>query len=315
MNTMKAVRIHQQGGTGVLQYEDAPRPNPEAKEVLVRVHAASINPADWKTREGFLPARTPLVFPHILGWDISGVIKAVGTDVTDFQEGDAIYGLMRFPQPGSAYAEYATAPVAHIAHKPMRLNHLNTAALPLVALTAWQALFDTAHLDAGQKVVIHGATGGVGHIAVQLAKAKGAYVIGVASAKNADFVRSLGADTIIDYHTAELEQSTSEVDVVFDTVGGPNGPRFLPTMKNGGTYVSIAWALPAADKAAEANITATGLLVHPDAHALTQLAQWVDKGDVTPMLERVFPLAHAKQAHELGETGHTLGKIVLDCLI
>ncbi len=311
---MKAIRIHQQGGPEVLQYEDAPRPNPVAGEVLVRVHAASVNPADWKTRGGFQPARTPLVFPYILGWDISGVIEAVGTDVTEFQEGDAVYGLIRFPQPGSAYAEYATAPVAHIAHRPKRLDHLHAAALPLVALTAWQALFDTAHLDTGQKVIIHGATGGVGHLAVQLAKAKGAYVIGVASTKNADFVRSLGADAVIDYHTVELEHGTSEVDVVFDTVGGPNGPRFLPTMKNGGTYVSIAWALPAAEQAAKANITATGLLVHPDAHALTELAQWVDKGTITPVLERVFPLAHTKQAHELGETGHTLGKIVLDCL-
>ena len=314
MNTMKAIRIHQQGGPEVLQYEDAPRPNLGAEEALVRVHAASINPADWKTRGGFQPARTPLVFPYILGWDISGVIEAVGPNVTEFKEGDTVYGLIRFPQQGSAYAEYATAPVAQIAHKPTRLDSLHAAALPLVALTAWQALFDTAHLDVGQKVVIHGATGGVGHIAIQLAKAKGAYVIGVASAKNADFVRSLGADAVIDYSTTELEHSASEVDVVFDTVGGPNGPRFLPTMKNGGTYVSIAWALPDADKAAQANITATGLLVHPDAPTLTQLAQWVDKGNVTPVLERVFPLAHAKQAHELGEAGHTLGKIVLDCL-
>lgn len=312
MNTMKAVLLHQLGGPEVLTYEDAPRPEPVEGEVLVRVHAASINPADWKTRAGFQPTRQPLAFPHILGWDIAGVVESVGLSVTKFRPGEAVYGLIRFPQPGAAYAQYATAPVVHLAVKPTSLDFVQAAALPLVALTAWQALFEVAHLQRDQTVIIHGATGGVGHIAVQLAKAQGAHVIAVASARKADFVRGLGAERVIDSHETELERSASDVDVVFDTVGGPNAPRLALTMKPGAAYVSIAWALPSAEQIAAAKITAQGMLVHPDGQTLTELAHWVERGLVTPVIERVFPLEHAAQAHELGEQGHVRGKIVLD---
>ncbi len=312
MSIMKAVRLYHLGGPEVLTYEDAPRPEPSEGEVLVRVHAASVNPADWKTRGGFQPTRQPLSFPHILGWDIAGVIESVGPSVTTFRPGEEVYGLIRFPQPGAAYAQYTTAPVAHLAAKPTSLDFIHAAALPLVALTAWQALFEVAHLQRDQTVIIHGATGGVGHIAVQLAKAQGAYVIAVASARNADIVRKLGADKVIDSHETEFERYASNVDVVFDTVGGPNAPRLALTMKRGATYVSIAWALPSAEQIADAGITAQGMLVHPDAHTLVELAHWVEKGLVTPVIERVFPLEHAAQAHELGEQGHVCGKIVLD---
>lgn len=317
MNMMKAVRIHRHGGPEVLQYGDAPRPEPSEGEVLVRVHAASVNPADWKTRAGFQPTRQPLAFPYILGWDIAGTVESVGpsaTSITTFRPGDAIYGLIRFPQPGSAYAQYVTVPVVDIAAKPERLDYIHAAALPLVALTAWQALFEVAHLQRGQTVIIHGATGGVGHIAVQLAKAQGATVIAIASAHNADFVHTLGADSVIDYKHAELEKCASDVDVVFDTVGGANGPRLVSTMKPGGTYVSIAWALPSPEQAANASITAQGMLVHPDAQALAELARWVDRDLLTPVVEHVFPLANVQQAHQLGEEGHVRGKLVLDCL-
>ena len=312
MNMMKAVRIHRLGGPEVLQYEDTLRPEPAQEEVLVRIHAASVNPADWKTRAGFQPTRQPLVFPHILGWDIAGIVEAVGLSVTTFRPGDAVYGLIRFPQPGSAYAQYALAPIEHLAMKPEHLDYVHAAALPLVALTAWQALFEVAHLQRGQTVIIHGATGGVGHLAVQLAKAQGASVIAVASASNTDFVRTLGAEQVIDYHTAELEHCASHVDVVFDTVGGPNAPRLASTMKPAGIYVSIAWALPSAEQIAAIGITAQGMLVHPDAPMLAEIAQWVEKGDLSPVVAQVFPLAQAQQAHRLGEEGHVRGKIVLD---
>lgn len=315
MNMMKAVRIHRLGGPEVLQYEDALRPEPAQEEVLVRIHAASVNPADWKTRAGFQPTRQPLVFPHILGWDIAGIIEAVGPPVTTFRPGDAVYGLIRFPQPGSAYAQYATAPIEHLAMKPERLDYVHAAALPLVALTAWQALFEVAHLQRGQTVIIHGATGGVGHLAVQFAKAQGASVIAVASASNTDFVRTLGAEQVIDYHTAELEHCASNVDLVFDTVGGPNAPRLASTMKAGGMYVSIAWALPSAEQIAATGITAQGMLVHPDAHMLAEIAQWVERGDLSPVVEQVFPLSQVQQAHRLGEEGHVRGKIVLDTFV
>jgi NADPH2:quinone reductase len=315
MNMMKAVRIHRLGGPEVLQYEDAPRPEPSEEEVLVRVHSASVNPADWKTRAGFQPTRQPLAFPHILGWDIAGIVESVGPSVTTFHPDDAVYGLIRFPQPGLAYAQYTTAPVAHIAAMPRRLDHVHASALPLVALTAWQALFEVAHLQQGQTVIIHGATGGVGHLAVQLAKAQGASVIAVASAHNADFVHTLGADVVIDYHNTELERCAADVDVVFDTVGGPNGPRLVSTMRPDGTYVSIAWALPSAEQAADAGITAQGMLVHPDAKTLTELARWIDRGLITPVVEHVFPLPQVRQAQLLGEEGHVRGKIVLDTIV
>lgn len=166
MDMMKAVRIHRLGGPEVLLYEDAPRPQPAEGEVLVRIHAAGINPADWKTRSGFRPTRNPLSFPHILGWDLAGVVEDVGPAVDAFRIGDQVYGLVNFPQPGSAYAQYATAPANHLTIKPERIDFIHAAALPLAALTAWQALFDIAHLQPGQTVIIHGATGGVGHIAI-----------------------------------------------------------------------------------------------------------------------------------------------------
>jgi NADPH:quinone reductase-like Zn-dependent oxidoreductase len=314
MNMMKAVRIHYAGGPEVLHYEDAPRPEPSAGEVLIHVHAASVNPADWKVRAGFQATRQPITFPHILGWDVAGTVESVGSDVTTLHPGDPVYGLIRFPQPGSAYAQYATAPIDDIAPKPVRLDYSQAAALPLVALTAWQALFEVAHLQKGQTAIIHGATGGVGHIAVQLAKAQGATVIAIASAANTDFVRALGADHVVDYHTADLEHCATDVDVVFDTVGGPNAPRLAPTMKAGATYISIAWSLPSPEQIAHSNITAQGLLVHPDGKTLVELAGPIDKGLLTPIIEEVFPLAQTQQAHRLGEAGHVRGKLVLDTL-
>src|SRR6266566_5487501 len=178
-DTMKAVRIHAYGGPEVLVYEDVARPEAAAGEVLIRVHAAGVNPADWKTRSG--PARPGAMLPMILGWDVSGTVEALGPEVTQFQQGDAVFGMIRFPPTGATYAEYVAAPVSQIAHKPANIDHIHAAAIPLVGLTAWQALFEKSHLTAGQTVLIIGAAGGVGHLAVQLAKSHGAYVLGTAS--------------------------------------------------------------------------------------------------------------------------------------
>ncbi len=309
-NTMKAIRIHTHGGPEVLVYEDAPRPVPSTGEVLIRVYAAGVNPADWKTRAA--PSRlAPAAFPAILGWDVSGVVETVGPDVTEFREGDAVYGMIRFPKPGAAYAEYATAPVTDIARKPTTVDHVHAATVPLAALTAWQALVEQAHLIEGQTILITGAAGGVGHFAVQLAKVKGAYVIGTASARNAEFLRGLGVDQIIDYTTTPLDKAVQGVDVVFDTVGGETREQAIDVLKRGGTLVSTVVGRPSEEHVAAAGIQARGMLVHPGSEQLTEIARLIDEGRVRPVVDTVFPLADTRKAHELSESGHVRGKIVL----
>lgn len=306
--TMKAVRIHTYGGPEVLVYEDVARPEAAAGEVLLRVHAAGVNPADWKTRSG--PARPGAMLPMILGWDVSGAIEALAPDVTEFHEGDAVYGMIRFPQAGATYAEYVAAPVAHLAHKPTTIDHIHAAAVPLAGLTAWQALFEKAQLTAGQTVLILGAAGGVGHLAVQLAKSQGAYVLGTASTRNIEFLHRIGVDQAIDYTTTVLETAVHNVDIVFDTVGGEARERSLRVIKQGGTLVSIVFGRPSAEQAA-AGVNVRGMLVQPNAAQLGQIARLIDAGKVHSTVDTVLPLANARKAHELSETHRTRGKIVL----
>jgi NADPH:quinone reductase-like Zn-dependent oxidoreductase len=306
--TMKAVRIHTYGGSEVLVYEDVARPEAAAGEVLLRIHAAGVNPADWKTRSG--PARSGAMLPMILGWDVSGAIEALAPDVTEFHEGDAVYGMIRFPQAGATYAEYVAAPVAHLAHKPATIDHIHAAAVPLAGLTAWQALFEKAHLTAGQTVLILGAAGGVGHLAVQLAKSQGAYVLGTASTRNIEFLHRIGVDQAIDYTTTVLETAVRNVDVVFDTVGGEARERSLRVIKQGGTLVSIVFGRPSAEQTA-AGVNVQGMLVQPNAAQLGQIARLIDAGKVYITVDTVLPLADARKAHELSETHRTRGKIVL----
>ncbi|MBZ0287931.1 MAG: NADP-dependent oxidoreductase, partial [Anaerolineae bacterium] len=214
---MKAARIHSYGAPDVLVYEDAPRPTADIGDILVRVHAAGVNPVDYKTRQGRgIGGGSTDVLPLILGWDVSGVVESVGAGVTAFKPGDEVYSMVRFPEIGSAYAQYVAAPVSDFARKPHSLDHIHAAAVPLAALTAWQILFDTAHLVSGQTILIHAAAGGVGHLAVQLAKWKGARVIGTASAHNADFLREMGVDEVIDYTAVHFEDLVGPVDVVVD---------------------------------------------------------------------------------------------------
>jgi NADPH:quinone reductase-like Zn-dependent oxidoreductase len=306
--TMKAVRIHTYGGPEVLVYEDVSRPEAAAGEVLLRVHAAGVNPADWKTRSG--PARPGAMLPMILGWDVSGAIEALAPDVTEFHEGDAVYGMIRFPQAGATYAEYVAAPVAHIAHKPATIDHIHAAAVSLAGLTAWQALFEKAHLTAGQTVLILGAAGGVGHLAVQLAKSQGAYVLGTASTHNIEFLHRIGVDQAIDYTTTVLETAVHNVDIVFDTVGGEARERSLRVIKQGGTLVSIVFGRRSAEQTA-AGVNVQGMLVQPNAAHLGQIALLIDAGKVHITVDTVLPLADARKAHELSETHRTRGKIVL----
>jgi NADPH:quinone reductase-like Zn-dependent oxidoreductase len=306
---VKAVRLYAFGDPSVLVYEEAPRPNPGRGEVLVRVHAAGVNPADWKIRQ-----RGPWTdwggFPLILGWDISGVIEAIGPEVSSFQVGDAVYGMVRFPQQGAAYAEYVAAPADQLALKPTTIDHMRAAAVPLAALTAWQALFDTANLMAGQTVLVHAAAGGVGHFAVQLAKWKGATVLGTASARNGELLRELGVDRVIDYTAAPFETSAQELDVVLNTVDGEILSRSWSTLKPGGFLVSIA-GQPSPEQAAAHRVQAKNILVHTSAAQLVELASLIDAGHINPMIETVLPLSDAAKAHSIGERGRTRGKIVL----
>jgi NADPH:quinone reductase-like Zn-dependent oxidoreductase len=317
---MKAVRIHKFGGPRVLKYEDAPRPEPKEDELLIRVHAAGVNPADWQIRSG-RRSKLKKPFSLILGGDVSGVVEAVGTSVTGFQIGDAVFGVVH-TQRGGAYAEYVTAPASDIAHKPRSLDHIQAAALPVAALTAWQALFDAGELSAGQKVLIHAAAGGVGHIAVQLAKWKGAYVIGTASGPNENFLRKIGVDEFINYRKTRFESVVQDVDVVLESVNrdiaveavpGETLERSWGVLKKNGVLVSIC-ATPSSETADAYGVRAKRVHMQPSAMQLTEIAKLVDAGHVKPIINTVLPLKEAREAHRLSQKGHTRGKIVLQVL-
>ena len=309
MTTMKAVRIHTHGGPETLVYEDAPRPTPLTNEVLIRVRAASVNPVDWKIRDGYGKQMFNHQMPLILGWDVAGTIEAIGPEVEKFKLGDAVYGYTSLLRDG-AYAEFAIAKQAEIALKPKSLDFVQAAAVPVGALTAWQALFDTANLQENQKVLIHAASGGVGSMAVQLAKAKGAYVIGTASARNADFVRELGVDEFIDYQSTQFETVVSDVDVVFDTIGDDTQERSFGVLRTGGFLVSIV-APPSQETANKYGVQSAMLSVQPNAAQLGEISELIDSGKLKPFVETVLPLSEARQAHEMSQSGRTRGKIVL----
>ena len=309
MITMKAVRIHSYGGPEVLLYEDALRPQPSAGEILIRVHAAGINPVDWKIREGHLKEKLHHKFPLILGWDVSGVVESIGPGVTLFKPGDEVFSRTDVSRDG-AYAEFIVVKESIVAPKPKSLDHVHSASLPLVGLTAWQSLFSAGGLSAGQRVLVHGAAGGVGSIAVQLAKWKGAHVIGTASAKNQDFVRTLGADEVIDYDAVRFEEALCYVDVVFDTQGGETQERSWKTLKPGGILVSIA-APPSKERAAAQGVRSAFVFTESNAGQLAEIAKLADAQKLKVIVDSVFSLAEARQAQELSQRGHTRGKLAL----
>ncbi|QBD83372.1 NADP-dependent oxidoreductase [Ktedonosporobacter rubrisoli] len=313
---MKAIQIHTSGSPDVLVYEEVPRPIVGSEEVLLRIHAAGVNAADWKLRSGQrLNYNFPL--PLIPGWDVSGIVEAVGAGVSQWRAGDAVYGLARFPSPtGGAYAEYSAVPEMHLAPKPTILSHVQAAGVPMAALTAWQALYEYARIEAGQTVLINGAAGGVGHFAVQLAKISGAHVIAVASGRHTAFLRELGAEQCIDYTTTPVEQVVHDVDVVLDIVGGSNGDSLLATLKRGGTLIPItpnqfSAELLAASEVKIVRNTPTVAQVRSHGTQLAEIGRLLDSRQVQVVIESVVPLAEAYRAHARGESGHVRGKIVL----
>ena len=306
---MKAVRINNYGGPEVLNYEDAPRPQPGEGEVLIRVHATSVNPIDWKVREGLMKDFWPHKFPLILGWDLSGVVKELGRGVSRFKIGDEVYSLPD-PTRNGAYADYIVVREPELALKPNSLHHIRAAAVPLAALTAWQALFDTAQLQPGQRVLIHAGSGGVGHLAVQLAKWKGAHVFATASSKNQELLRRLRVDDAIDYTKQKFEDFARDVDVVLDTIGGETQERSWSVLKRGGNLVSLVQP-PSEKKAEELGVRATMLGAQPNGAQLEEIAKIIDSGRLVPVIDRILPLSEARRAHELSQSGHTPGKIVL----
>jgi NADPH:quinone reductase-like Zn-dependent oxidoreductase len=306
---VKAVRIHSYGGPEVLRYEEVDSPRLEPGDVLVRVHASGVNPVDWKVREGWLRGRIPHKLPLILGWDFSGEIVELGPGAGRFRVGEEVFARPDIARDGS-YAEFIAVRESELAHKPKSLDHLKSAVIPLAALTAWQSLFDTAGLQAGQRVLIHAAAGGVGHFAVQLAKIQGAYVIGTASQRNHAFLRELGVDEVIDYTAVRFEDVVKDVDVVFDTVGGETRDRSWKVLRPGGILVSILTPPPKPPEAFP-QARAGYVFVEPNAEELTQIARLVDEGKLVPHISEVFPLAEARKAQELSQKGHVRGKIAL----
>ncbi len=307
--TMKAVRMHGFGGPEVLKYKDVPKPEVKVGEVLVRIKAAGVNPIDWKVRSGYMKELFKDRLPMILGVDMAGVVEEAGTGVTDFKPGDAVYGFLGSLK-GGTYAEFVAADASSLSPKPESLDFIQAAALPLVSLVGWQTLFDIAGLEKGQTVLIHGASGGVGHIAAQLAKWKGAKVVGTASARNLDFLREIGVDMVIDYQKTRFEEMLRNVDVVLDTQAGDTQQRSYKVLKKGGVLVSTLGI----DNPAEAEkygVKATGFMAHPDGDELRQIANLIDEGRIKLAVTQVLPLKDAAKAHELSQTGHVRGKIVL----
>ncbi|WP_061709060.1 NADP-dependent oxidoreductase [Pseudenterobacter timonensis] len=337
IKVMKAVQQYAFGGPEVLRYEEVSVPDLQPNEVLVRVHAVGLNPPDWYLRDGYrmLPPewQPKIAFPVILGTDISGVIVALGDNVTSFSVGDEVFSMVRFPDGAAggsrAYAEYVSVAATEVARKPRHLDHIHAAATPMSLLTAWQFMIEqghdvqnplqaTAHKPvplAGQTVLINGAAGGVGHFAVQLAKWQGAYVIAVASGEHEVFLLNLGADEFIDYTKQAAEDVVRNADLVIDAVGGPSAGRFLRTLRRGGALFPIyPLGFAGAEEAQQLGVIVSATQVRSNGAQLAQLAELLDKGVIQVAVDSTFPLAHAQQAHERAARGHIQGKIVLSVI-
>ncbi|MER6072642.1 NADP-dependent oxidoreductase [Streptomyces sp. NPDC001817] len=309
-NTMRTISQDVLGGPEVLREVPTERPKPGPNQVLVRVRAAGVNPTDWKHRAtgGFLGEP-----PFVLGWDVSGEVAETGIGVAAFRPGDEVFGMLPYPYGHGAHAEYVIAPVRALTHKPASIDHTQAGALPLVSLTAWQALTEHADVRPGQRVLIHAAAGGVGHVAVQIAKARGAYVIGTASAGKHGFLREIGVDEPLDYRTTDVTAAVRDVDVVLDTLGGDTSVESLKVLRPGGVVVSI---LPVGsqdfyDEAERLGVRAVRMLVDADRSGMREIAQLAESGKLRATIAGTFPLAEAAKAHEVGDTGRTTGKLVL----
>ncbi|MDN3026062.1 NADP-dependent oxidoreductase [Streptomyces sp. S.PB5] len=328
---MKAIQFHEAGGPEVLRYEEVPHPGIGPGEVLVQVHAVGVNPPDWYLREGMkvMPPemRPALEFPLTPGTDMSGVVQAVAPDVREFAVGDEVFGMLRFPGfDGRTYAQYVAAPARDLAHKPAGVDHVQAAGAPMAVLTAWQYLIELGHdvpspftgrvhrpvpLTPGMTVLVNGAAGGVGHFAVQLAKWKGAHVIAVASTRHEEFLRKLGADEFIDYTTTRVADVVSGVDLVIDTVGGPDSARLLTVLNRGGTMLPVFFAEYDPEVTERLDITVSNIQVRSNGAQLAEIGRLFDKGELQVGVDSTYPLSEAAGAHARAAQGHIQGKIVL----
>ena len=304
--TISAIQVHAYGDADQLKFEQIARPEPQAGEVLVRIHAAGVNPVDWKIRSGALKSFMQQTFPYVPGADLAGVVAEVGSGVTAFQVGQEVFGRSAY----GSYTEYGIAPATALALKPKSLSFDEAATLPIGATTAWQGLFDHGNLQAGQRVLILGGAGGVGLFAVQFARWKGAHVISTASTQNVDFVRSLGAETVIDYTKTNVADEIHDVDLVFDTVGGAVLNSAWPTLKRGGTLITIA-GQPDEARAKELDVRTGRFSAQVSSELLGTFAQLIDERHVKAIVGTTFPLSEATQAQELSQSGHGRGRIVL----
>lgn len=302
---MKAIRIHEFGGPEVLKYEDIPEPEPGPDEIRIKIFAAGVNPIDWKIRRGYIGS---LPLPSTMGLDVAGTVDMVGQDETSFQPGDEVFAKVAIGKGG--YAEYTVAGLAEMALKPKSIGFVESAAIPTAGLAAWQSIFDLAGLEKEQSILIHGAAGGVGTFAVQFAKWKGAYVIGTASAKNAEFLKSIGADEVIDYKSQRFEDLVGNLDVVLDTVGGDTFDRSWEVLKPGGFLVTTVANIPEGEPE-KRGVRAKRVATQSDGKELAQIAAITDELKIKPVVTTVLPLEDARKAHEMSETLHTRGKIVL----
>ncbi len=309
---MKAIRIHEYGSSEELRYEEAPMPEPGPGDVRIRVHAAAVNPVDWKIREGYLAAALPYAMPLTLGWDVSGVVDELGEGVTDFAHGDEVYSRPDIARAGS-YAEYIVVRASEVARKPGSLSHNQSAAVPLAALTAWQGLFDHANLKAGERVLIHAGAGGVGSFAIQFAKWAGAHVIATASGANEGIVRELGADEFINYREQNFEEVIADVDVVLDTIGGETQARSMSLLREAGRLYSVV-SPPSPDELATRGASGGIYMVQPNREQLEKIATLIDEEKVQVLVDSVFPLSETRAAHEKSQTGRARGKIVLEVI-
>jgi NADPH:quinone reductase-like Zn-dependent oxidoreductase len=312
---MKAIVLDASGGTENFSMREIPEPTLKPNEVLVEVHSIAVNPVDIKTRKGgSLYASLKEQAPVILGWDISGIVRSIGNEVTRFQEGDEVFGMVNFPGHGKAYAQYVAAPEVHLALKPGNISHREAAASSLAALTAWQVLVHEVKIKPGQHLLMHAAAGGVGHFAVQMARHFGAVVTGTASASNAGFLKEIGVNDVIDYTRESFEDKVREVDVVFDPIGGDTTVKSLKVLKRGGNLVSIVGGVKEnyGSILEETGVSAKNYLVHSSGSDLEQLAQLLEQGSVKVHIYEQYSFDQMAEAHRQIETGKTRGKVVVN---
>lgn len=303
---MKAIQIKEYGDENVLNYTDVDRPEPKADEILVKIKAAAVNPVDIKIRNG--KGKTfGMTLPLILGADFAGNVEKIGSNIKKFKTGDAVYGKILI----GCYAEYVIVKETELGKIPKNIDYIKAGSLPMGTLTAWQAIFDSAHLKNGQRILVHGASGNVGSMAVQLAKAKGAYVIGTASANNEGFVRNLGADEFIDYKSEDFETIARDMDVVFDPIGGDTHKRSYQVLKQNGVLVSLVQK-PSEELMKQYHVQAKIMASHPNPEQLEEITQMVEKGQIKTDVAKVFPLSQAKEAQKLSQDRNVRGKIILE---